>query len=68
MRPTKFHIQHSALGSRPIGPPTATTRNAADLIAATPNATVAQLPGTGHMLLWEQPDAVIDVLAEFLTS
>jgi pimeloyl-ACP methyl ester carboxylesterase len=44
------------------------SRNAADLADATPDATVVTLPGVGHMLLWEEPDAVIDVLADFLTS
>ncbi len=53
------------LGERDVMTP---ARNAADLIAATPDANVASLPGTGHMLLWEQPDAVIDVLAAFLRS
>lgn len=52
------------LGDRDLMTP---SRNATELAAATPDATVVTLAGVGHMLLWEQPDAVIDVLADFLT-
>jgi pimeloyl-ACP methyl ester carboxylesterase len=41
-------------------------RAATDLIDATPNATVTVLAGSGHMMMWDQPDAVIDALAGFL--
>jgi pimeloyl-ACP methyl ester carboxylesterase len=37
---------------------------AQSLIAAVKNATAKTLPGTGHMLMVERPDAVLDALAE----
>ncbi len=52
------------LGDRDLMTP---QRNAQALIEATPDATVSTLPGAGHMMLWEQPDAVIDTIAAFLT-
>jgi pimeloyl-ACP methyl ester carboxylesterase len=51
------------LGERDVMTP---MRNAAELIQATPNAAVVTLPGTGHVMMWERPHAVIDAIADFL--
>ena len=53
------------LGERDMMTP---LRGASELIEATPNATVATLPGTGHIMMWEQPHAVIDTIAAFLEA
>jgi pimeloyl-ACP methyl ester carboxylesterase len=53
------------LGERDVMTP---LRNAAGLIEATPNPTVITLPGTGHVMMWERPHAVIDAIADFLGS
>ena len=41
-------------------------KSAAELIAATGNTEVTVISRSGHMMMWEQPDAVIDALAGFL--
>lgn len=41
---------------------------ASALIEATADATAVIVAGTGHMMLWEQPDTVIDTLGAFLSS
>lgn len=51
------------LGARDIMAP---TRNAKALIAALPDARTVTLPDTGHALMAERPDAVLDALRDFL--
>ncbi len=41
-------------------------RNAELLATRIPNARLELVPGTGHMLFWEQPDRFADLLREFL--
>lgn len=53
------------LGARDIMAP---TRDAQALIAALANAQTATLPETGHALMAERPDAVLDALRRFLDS
>ena len=51
------------VGSRDIMAP---ARSAAALIEALPDKRVVALPDTGHALMAERPDAVLDALREFL--
>ena len=51
------------LGQRDIMAP---TRAAQPLIAALADARVVTLPGTGHAMMAEQPDAVLDALRAFV--
>ena len=51
------------LGERDLMTP---VRNAAALVEATPDATLVTIPGAGHLMMWERPDAVIDAIAGFL--
>lgn len=51
------------LGARDIMAP---TRNAEQLIAALANVRTVTLPETGHALMAERPDAVLDALRAFL--
>ena len=51
------------LGARDVMAP---PRNAQGLIAALPNVQVVTLPETGHALMAERPDAVLDALRTFL--
>jgi pimeloyl-ACP methyl ester carboxylesterase len=41
-------------------------RNTDVLAARLAGARVERLPGTGHLLFWEQPDAVVRIVTEFL--
>jgi pimeloyl-ACP methyl ester carboxylesterase len=41
-------------------------KSAQALIAALADRRVVTLPGTGHALMAEQPDAVLDALSAFL--
>jgi pimeloyl-ACP methyl ester carboxylesterase len=41
-------------------------RNAAVVAARIPGARVERLPGTGHLFFWEQPDACVRIISEFL--
>ena len=42
-------------------------RNADVLVAARiPGARVERLPGAGHLFFWEQPDACVRIISEFL--
>ena len=40
---------------------------ASGLIAACANASVVTIPGAGHNVMAERPDAVLDVLRQFLS-
>jgi len=51
------------LGARDIMAP---TRNAKALIDALPDVTTVTLPETGHSLMAERPDQVLDALRRFL--
>lgn len=51
------------LGARDVMAP---VRGAEALLAALPQPTVVTLPDTGHALMAEQPDAVLDALRRFL--
>jgi len=51
------------LGARDIMAP---AKSAAALISALPNAQTRTLPDTGHALMAEQPDQVLDTLRGFL--
>lgn len=42
------------------------TRNAQALADRIPGARVELIPGTGHLFFWEQPDAVVRIVTEFL--
>lgn len=41
-------------------------RNADVVAARIPGACVERLPGTGHLFFWEQPDACVRIISEFL--
>jgi 3-oxoadipate enol-lactonase len=41
-------------------------RNADVVAARIPGARVERLPGTGHLFFWEQPDACVRIISEFL--
>ena len=41
-------------------------KSAQAVIAALPDARVVTLPDTGHALMAEQPDAVLDALRDFI--
>lgn len=41
-------------------------RNADVIAARIPGARVERLPGTGHLFFWEQPDACVRIISEFL--
>jgi 3-oxoadipate enol-lactonase len=41
-------------------------RNTDVLAERLPGARVERLPGTGHLFFWEQPDAVVRIVTEFL--
>ena len=41
-------------------------RNADVVAARIPGASVERLPGTGHLFFWEQPDACVRIISEFL--
>lgn len=43
-------------------------RNAGPLVEALGDASTVQLPGTGHMMMIEDPNAVIDATLAFLDS
>jgi pimeloyl-ACP methyl ester carboxylesterase len=51
------------LGARDVMAP---PRGAQALLAALPQAAVVTLPDTGHAMMAEQPDAVLDALRGFL--
>jgi pimeloyl-ACP methyl ester carboxylesterase len=51
------------LGARDLMAP---PRNTDALVAALPDKKVVTLPGCGHALMAEQPDAVLDALRRFL--
>jgi len=51
------------MGARDVMAP---PRGAQALLAALPQSTVVTLPDTGHALMAEQPDAVLDALRNFL--
>ncbi len=51
------------MGARDVMAP---PKGAQDLLAALPQPTVVSLPDTGHALMAEQPDAVLDALRLFL--
>lgn len=53
------------IGARDIMAP---PRNAKALVAALPNATTVTLAETGHSLMAERPDEVLDALREFLAA
>jgi pimeloyl-ACP methyl ester carboxylesterase len=53
------------LGSRDIMTP---PRNAKDLMAALPGARTVMLEGSGHALMAERPDAVLDALIGFVDA
>jgi pimeloyl-ACP methyl ester carboxylesterase len=41
-------------------------RNADVLAEQMPGARVERIPGTGHLFFWEQPDALVRIVTEFL--
>ncbi|NUR78115.1 MAG: alpha/beta fold hydrolase [Thermoleophilia bacterium] len=41
-------------------------RNSDGVAARIPGARVERIPGTGHLFFWEQPDAVVRIVREFL--
>jgi len=43
-------------------------RNAGLLASRIPDARLVMLPGLGHMFFWEDPDAFVDAVTEFLTE
>lgn len=43
-------------------------RNAALLVARIPGARLALFDGAGHLLMWEEPDRMVEVVTDFLTS
>jgi pimeloyl-ACP methyl ester carboxylesterase len=43
-------------------------RNAKSLVAALPDVTTVTLPETGHSMMAERPDAVLDALRDFLAA
>jgi pimeloyl-ACP methyl ester carboxylesterase len=49
-------------GSRDLMTPTRNTRQLAEML---PHARVATLPGAGHAMMAEQPDALLDALIGF---